>query len=88
MESKKIVVDHGGNKRTEVTTADLAQALLDIDQWFQTHGKAYYEKNMVSKGAPADATAMLKMLDCESSVTLGLLLQKYPNGGLHLLDTY
>jgi len=42
--SKKIVVDEGGNKRTEISLDDFISALHDIEQWYKTNAPAYYDK--------------------------------------------
>lgn len=40
MESKKFVVDDGGNRRTGITKDDIKQAVNDIVQWFKTNAPA------------------------------------------------
>lgn len=42
MESKKFVVDEGGNKRHDITIDDIKQALTDITQWFKSNAPTYY----------------------------------------------
>jgi hypothetical protein len=46
MESKKIKVDEGGNKRTEITPEDIKQTLNDIRQWFKSNAPTYYTLNI------------------------------------------
>ena len=59
MESKKFVVDEGGNKRLDFSHEDIKQALHDITSWFKTNAPAYYtislEGNKGSSDSEVDA---------------------------------
>lgn len=86
---KKLVVDEGGNKRTEISADDIKQALTDISQWLSTNAQAYYSKNLEgNKGnSEEEVEKVLKNFGAENSQGLKIALQKF-NGGFHYLDTY
>ena len=91
MESKKLVVDEGGNRRQTISAEDIKQALNDICEWFKNNATAYYKENLDGNtgSSEADVSGVLKEFgaaagDCPS---LRLALSK-SNGGLHFLDTF
>lgn len=86
---KKLVVDEGGNKRTEISDDDIKQAITDISQWFMTNAKEYYASSLEeNKGNKEEDVAFaLKLFGAESSNSLKIALLKY-NGGFQYLDSY
>ena len=86
---KKLVVDEGGNKRTEIAAEDIKQAITDITQWLKDNAASYYSTSLEgNKGnSEVDVTNVLKQFGAEGSDSLKIILQKY-NGGFHFLETF
>lgn len=70
-----------GNRRTELTLADVNQAISDLGSWFESKANAYFSANMKNGGA-SDA-----QMPPNCPEHLQALLKKY-NGGMHFMDTY
>ena len=51
-ETKKFVVDEGGNKRQVISAEDIKQTLNDLTSWFQHNAPTYYTQKLEgAKGA-------------------------------------